>query len=473
MSSRRLMWTVGVVLALVFVAGRARAEEQPKLINATGTVVKATAVLDEAGKKFKLKKNEKVTVIYERGGWYWIKNKKGQQAWIKKAVVKVKIPAKPEPAPEGTQAPGPTPDAKPTPEPTPAPTPSPEPAPVPAPAPTPTPTPGATPTPTKVELPASGKLKLAVMDLRGTDNLSPKLLGFLTSGVAETLDGMGPFKSISSQDIQQMLQYEANKQLAGCDDATCLAEIGGALGADYLVTGNVSLVNELYVVQLQLTNIKQARVEQRVSRELKGAQEQLFAEVRTATKLLVRDILGQLAGTLALKVSEEGASIKIDGTIVAVSPTGPLTVTGGMHTLAVDKEGFVTFQQDVEIHEKTELALDVKLTASEEFRHAYRRGANLVRTLSLASLGVGVIALAGGGYLVYDGLSRSNRLEQQITNYNSQASRTSQEYDAITASRRELATVDVLTISAGGVALVGLAVGVTMLLLGDDPDKYD
>lgn len=469
MRGQRLMWTAGLVIALAFIAGRVHAEEQPALINATGTVVKATAVLDEAGKKFKLKKKEKVTVIYERGGWYWIKNKKGQQAWVKKAVVKVKVPAKPEPAPEGATPPGPTPDA------TPAPTPEPIPAPEPTPAavPSPTPTPGPAPAPAKVELPASGKLKLAVMDLRGTDNISPKLLGFLTNGVAETLDAMGPFKSISSQDIQQMLQYEANKQLAGCDDASCLAEIGGALGADYLVTGNVSLVNELYVVQLQLTNIKHARVDQRVSRELKGPQEQLFAEVRTATKLLVRDILGQLAGTLALKVSEEGASIKVDGTIVAVSPAAPLTVAGGMHTIAIEKEGFVTYQQDVEIHEKSELALDVRLTPSEEFRRAYRRGANLIRTLSLASLGVGVVALAGGGYLVFDGISRANRLDQQIEVYNSQASRTAQEYDAITAGRRELATVDILTISAGGVALVGLAVGATMLLLGDDPDKYD
>ncbi|MBN2358987.1 MAG: PEGA domain-containing protein [Deltaproteobacteria bacterium] len=462
-----MSWTVGLALALVFAAGLARAQEQPTLVNATGTVTKATTALDESGKKIKLKKREKVTVVYERSGWYWIKNRKGQQAWIKKSFIRVKKgdPAVPPPEPQ----PEPTPAPAPTPEPTPAPTPEPTPAQTPAPAPSPEPAPG----PAAIELPAGTKLKLAVMDLRGTDNLSPKLLGFLTNGVAETLDTMGPFKSISSQDIQQMLQYEANKQLSGCDDATCLAEIGGALGADYLITGNVSLVNDLYVVQLQLTNIRQARVDQRVSRELKGAQEQLFAEVRTATKLLVRDILGQLAGTLAVKVSEEAASIKIDGTIVAVSPAAPLTVAGGMHTLAIEKEGFISYQQDVEIREKQELALDVRLKPSEDFRRAYRRGANLVRTISLASLGIGVVALAGGGYLVYDGIGRANQLGQQIDSYNSQPSRTAQEYDAIVQGRRDLATVDILTVSAGGVALVGLAVGTVLFLFGDDPDKYD
>jgi hypothetical protein len=46
----------------------------------------------------------------------------------------------------------------------------------------------------------------------------------------------------------QMLALEQAKQSVGCgSDMACLAEIGGALGADYLITGSVLLVGDTYL----------------------------------------------------------------------------------------------------------------------------------------------------------------------------------------------------------------------------------
>ena len=44
-------------------------------------------------------------------------------------------------------------------------------------------------------------------------------------------------KVIAPDDIRALLEQEANLQMMGCDDDSCLAEIGGALGVSLGVGG--------------------------------------------------------------------------------------------------------------------------------------------------------------------------------------------------------------------------------------------
>lgn len=77
------------------------------------------------------------------------------------------------------------------------------------------------------------EIKIAVMALKGSADLPASMVDSLTALVPKkVLDGMGMFKAITSNEILQMLQMESMKQSLGCDEASCLAEIGGALGAD-------------------------------------------------------------------------------------------------------------------------------------------------------------------------------------------------------------------------------------------------
>lgn len=432
-----------VFLSLLLLVNLGHAKE-PSPVNQNGAVIKTVKVKDEKGKRFRLKKGQNLTVIYERGKWYWVKTKKGRQGWVKKKYVRIKSATAVAKEAKAKKTKAATPDNT-----------------------------EVKPALAAVPVAAGTKMKLAVLDLRGTENLSERLVGFLTNVVTETLDGLGPFKSISSQDIAQMLAYESNKQMLGCDDVSCLAEIGGALGADYMVSGSISQIDQLYVVQLQLTNIKEARVEARASREHKGEPEELFNEVRAATKLLVRDILGRKSGTMTLAVNEEGASVKIDGTILGSSPLETVEVSGGMHSLAVEKEGFVIYQQDIEIREKQDLALEVKLIPSQEFRSAYKRQASTFRTISLATAGLGLVALAGGGFFVYDSFDRASSLNNNIREYELKEVRYSSEYEDLQRQRSELATVNFAALALGGVGTAALVAGTALFFIGDDPDKYE
>ena len=50
---------------------------------------------------------------------------------------------------------------------------------------------------------------------------------------------------------------ELERQLSGgCDDASCIAELGGALGAKFLVTGQVGKLGSLFTLQLKLIDIE-------------------------------------------------------------------------------------------------------------------------------------------------------------------------------------------------------------------------
>ena len=72
-----------------------------------------------------------------------------------------------------------------------------------------------------------------------------------------------------------MLTFHKTKQQLGCDDTACLAEIGGALGADQLVTANLARFGEAYVLTLRLIDVRHAQVIRDASEQSGTAAEEL------------------------------------------------------------------------------------------------------------------------------------------------------------------------------------------------------
>lgn len=318
-----------------------------------------------------------------------------------------------------------------------------------------------------------GKTKVAVLDLKGSDSVPKELRESIGGVIPESLDGLGPFKAISKQDIEQMLALEAMKETVGCSDVACLAEIGGALGADYMVTGSLIRVDQTYMLQLQLLNIRTSRPEQRVTREYRGGPEGLFEEARSAVKLLVRELLNARSGTLDLKVSEEGATVRIDGSIVGTSPMPPLSLAGGLHTLTVDREGFVRQSQDVNIKESVATSAEVVLLPSEEFKQKYLADARLMRGLAWGFTALGAVALGGGVALfVVDGMN-SSKLQKDVQTFNAAAERTTAQRESLQSRQSSINTLDALSVASMVFGVVSVGVGVTLFVVGESPSKYD
>lgn len=449
--------------------------QTPVTVNRDGKITRNTKVKDAQGRAFRLKKGNKVKVVYKRGPWYWVKNRSGREAWVKKKFVRLlkakkassrqqrrakqeedlqakssqSVAAEKESetsAPKVIVADADKAEASPARNPESSETLSAE---------------------------QNDKIKVAVLELKAADKMSEKLLGFLTNVVTDTLDSLGPFRALSTTDIARVLEYEANNQLLGCDDPSCVTQLGRSLGARWLVSGDISKIGETYVLQLKLHDPRDGQVKKRITREHKGAPEAMFKDLRVATKMLMRDLLKDRAGTLQLTSSEEGATVIIDEVTVGVTPVKDLQVSGGMHSLLLQKQGFVDFRQDFEINKGQAFGLKARMQASDDYRRQYRRKAQIVRSVAIVSISTAVLAAATGGFFYYDGLQRASALEQNVSDYNAQEIRTASQREVMMQQREDLAAVDIVVLSAGGLAIATGLLGTGLYLFGDDPGRYE
>jgi hypothetical protein len=150
-------------------------------------------------------------------------------------------------------APDAAPDEAPAAEAPPAP-----PAVAPAPAPEPEPAPEPKPEP-EPEPEARSILRVAVyeLDRSGIDERTTRVVTDALLAEVRKLEGIS---AISMDEIRAMLDLEAQKQVTGCDDDSCLAEIADALGVDALVIGSLSVVGDERVIGLRRIDQRAAKV---------------------------------------------------------------------------------------------------------------------------------------------------------------------------------------------------------------------
>lgn len=318
------------------------------------------------------------------------------------------------------------------------------------------------------------RIPVAIMEVSASPNVSAELAAALADVVPQELNDLGLFRTITRSDVAEMIKYEQRQQLLGCEESGCMNELGSALGADYLVSGSVTLLGELYVLQFRLIRTSASRVVQRVSREYRGNVAGLLGEMRLVAKMLVRDLTATHAGTLRLRVSEEGATVKVDGTIVGVTPMEDLAVAGGLHVVSVEKASFVLFAKDVVVAKNEVAEVEVTLVPSEEYRKSYVAAAERTRFWGWTSLGAGVLALGGAGLLFGAASDESAALSADVAAFNADpAGRTKEEEAVLNGRRRRLGLLESGSIGTGLLGLAGVVTGAVLLLTGDDPHRFD
>lgn len=149
--------------------------------------------------------------------------------------------------------------------------PAPEPAPRPAPAPkalavkapaaaAPAPSPVAAPSPPAPRRPALPRLAVLDVVLTGRDTAGLDAAAF-TELLAGALEDPESYRMTTARDLSAMLGLEKMKQMAGCtEDTSCLAEIAGSLGVDFLVSASVGSLEGRLVVSGRLVDVKRAAV---------------------------------------------------------------------------------------------------------------------------------------------------------------------------------------------------------------------
>jgi hypothetical protein len=250
---------------------------------------------------------------------------------------------------------------------------------------------------------AQARPKVAVLDF-AANGASKELASAASSATANELDRLGAFQVITSEAIRSLLAFEKQKQMLGCSDAGCITEIGGALGADYVVSGKVTRLAaagglpETISLDLTLSSVKKGSREGSAI-ETARSEAELVTRVQRAVTKLVQKVLAGRAGRLVVAMNESGAVVKVDDQIKGTTPLqGAIGLPSGPHLLSVEKQGFVSYQRDVQIEPAKTLEERVSLVPSPDFIKQYESRQKRLRLGAWLSSGVAVAGVAGAVY---------------------------------------------------------------------------
>jgi hypothetical protein len=150
-------------------------------------------------------------------------------------------------------------------------------------------------------LAASGRLKVAVLSPTAAAGIKGPSYASLGEVVAAELGREARLEVTTQGDLLHMLDFERQRQLLDCPEnqGSCIAELGGALGVDFVVGTQIGRVGATTVLSLSLISIQKARTVQRFTAELAGDDE-LVRETRRGTQ--------QLRDALSARLDEGGGS---------------------------------------------------------------------------------------------------------------------------------------------------------------------
>jgi hypothetical protein len=123
------------------------------------------------------------------------------------------------------------------------------------------------------------QVKVAMLPLAALGGVSKETAQLLGDALAGELRRRPGVSVLTQSDVAALLGAEKTRQMLGCTDSGCIAELGGALGADRVVHGSIGRVGGSLVVNLSALDPRRAVTAASVSERLRGAGEEAFLDV--------------------------------------------------------------------------------------------------------------------------------------------------------------------------------------------------
>ncbi|MFH1808953.1 MAG: hypothetical protein ABIJ09_09430, partial [Pseudomonadota bacterium] len=114
---------------------------------------------------------------------------------------------------------------------------------------------------------------------QGLDEKSGKILDEVFLSELTPLIPQG-VQVVGSSDVTAVLGFEQQKMLVGCDESSCLMEIGNALGASHIVVPSLGKFGEQFIVTTKVIDVKDGRVLHRKVQYVDGTEAGALTGVR-------------------------------------------------------------------------------------------------------------------------------------------------------------------------------------------------
>ena len=124
---------------------------------------------------------------------------------------------------------------------------------------------------------------IVVWKLSANSDINDKSLKSLNSYITSEVELNSGKKVISEDDIVTIMQGQEKIQRCGINDTVCLAEIAGALGVQFAVSGDLGRIGEIWLINIKLIDVENIVVIKRVSRKVEGTDSDV---VRVISKMI-------------------------------------------------------------------------------------------------------------------------------------------------------------------------------------------
>jgi hypothetical protein len=321
---------------------------------------------------------------------------------------------------------------------------------------------------------ATQKQRLAVLELK-PEGASAELATTLSQVVAEQAGKTPGFDAISQAEISTMLNVERQKQLLGCADESCLAEIGGALGAKLVLNGTLGKLGDSYVLSLQLLDTHKGKIQARESRTVSGGLDPLVAAAKDLTYRLLTGKPLDTTGKIRFAVLPAGTAVTVDGTLIGHAPLdNAISLEQGIHRVHAEADGYVPYDNTLQVVPGTTLFNEINLVSTKPLRAEASGGTQ--RTLGWILIGAAAATLGAGIYFGVKAQQNYNSYSAapyKIGGYdvNGQFVPGAQYYEDQTTQNQTPANICFAV--AGGLGAIGIGLEIWGLALGSSSsDKH-
>ena len=168
------------------------------------------------------------------------------------------------------------------------------------------------------------KHKLLVLDVAAPE-VGKSQAATLTSLLASRAARFPSLDVMTTADLRDLAKLEADKAEAGCDEtnASCLAELAGAMGAELVLTSRAGKLDAEYVVSLQLFDAKTATAVGRESVQAWSLAE-LPEKIGPALDAMLQKQTGEQPVEVVRPVEKQRPALALDDSL-----RFPLQVAGG------------------------------------------------------------------------------------------------------------------------------------------------
>ncbi|MFO0598316.1 MAG: hypothetical protein U0228_23630 [Myxococcaceae bacterium] len=167
---------------------------------------------------------------------------------------------------------------------------------------------------------AAERTRVVVMPLSTPENLN-QLGSSVSEQLTTELSNRGELEVVSANDLQLLMGLDRQRQLTGCSESTCLAEISNALGAPWIVSGSLAQFGQATRLDLKLIRASDGKAFFREGANIQG-ESSLFE--------IVSGMARRMMSNIGVSKASAQASAARAGPVALIIAGGALAVGGGV-----------------------------------------------------------------------------------------------------------------------------------------------